>query len=86
MAGKWDTIIDELRETMSYRDIAKHLNIPLGTVASTVARLEGRDIRQPRWDRKRTRSICAPQRWTDRALTETWAERKLRRQIERTTA
>ena len=101
MPGKWDKDIAILRASMSLRQMAAHLSIPLGTVASTMARIDGRE--KDRSDRNRVadRAVyrarrmlttgklptrgngTCPYRWTDGVLTETWAERKARRQLEK---
>lgn len=87
--GRWDGMIAELRGTMSNRALAAYLSIPLGTVASTIRRLEGKIDDRPRYERerkerrRRAHIASAPSLWSERALTETWAERKARRAWEK---
>lgn len=88
--GRWDGMIAELRDTMSNADMARHLGIPLGTVSSTIRRLDGKldlRIRSARERPDRTKpnpfSHIVHQNWSERALTETRAERKARRAWEK---
>ena len=74
-----------LAQELSYTRIGRKMGCKKGAVASAVRRHiyeipDGRSI----WSRKRIRkgSGRVPQIWNEHALTETWDERKARRQRE----